>query len=59
MNSNGKGSKPRPYNVKMYDANFDYIFRKGKRKKMGGSFRKMGGPYVGRPPGHQDVLKDQ
>lgn len=35
--SNGKGDAPRPTNKQRYDANYDAIFRKGKRKsRVGG-----------------------
>jgi len=29
----GKGSKPRKVNKKLYDQNFDYIFRRKNRRK--------------------------
>lgn len=32
MSQNGKGSRPRPVNIKKYNENYDKIFRKKKDK---------------------------
>lgn len=33
MSQNGKGDRPRPVNQKVYEANYNAIFRKPKKQK--------------------------
>lgn len=32
-NQAGKGSKPRPYKIRTYEKNYDWIFRKNKKER--------------------------